>query len=152
MNLFKKLGLERFPKDPFPPEDVWLKRIKSKINGVVRIHKAVLSVTSNELKAAITLEYFTEESHKYKENKHFLKIDLEFLKNFKGNKIITKLLRSALDAVGYNELISIIESCSTFPRVWEFWEKLGAKASHEEGVNRVYLEYCFQGFVIIFHN
>lgn len=135
-----KLHIEKNPKDPFPEKEILLKRMKVEDKKEIRIWKAVLSDKKDEMVARLILLYYNEGHYKFKENKHLLKVDIDFLKEVKGDEIVEKLLLTALETIKNNKLLTIIESCSTFQRVWEFWEKLGSKRSHEEGVNRLYID------------
>jgi len=86
------------------------------------------------------MKSYTEESYKYEKNKHIAELEINFLKEYKESEAVKKLLLAALEVLKQNTMITIIETGSTFLRVWDFWEKLGAELAHEEGVNRLYLD------------
>ncbi len=139
-DFFDKLQLEQSPKDHLTPKNVQLQRIKVERAGEVRIRKAVLLEKSDEIIAYLYILYFTEESHEFEKNKHIVYTSNNVLKEFKESDVEKKLLQAILEEIKHNKTITILETCSTFQRTWEFWEKIGAEFTLEEGVNRLYLD------------
>ncbi|MCG3221649.1 MAG: GNAT family N-acetyltransferase [Candidatus Heimdallarchaeota archaeon] len=140
VDFFDKLQKEQSPKDPLTPRDIQLKRIKAERAGEVRVRKALFFEKRNIIVANLYMLYFTEESHEFEKNKHILYMNLNVLREFKKSEVEKELLFEALEITKQNKLITIIESCTTFQRGWEFLEKIGAEFTLEEGVNRLYLD------------
>ncbi len=140
LDFFDKLEMEQSPKDPLTPKDIQLQRMRGEMDGEVKIRKAILLERSDEIIANLALLYFAEESFEFEKNKHFVYLDINILKEFKESEAVRNLLITFVEVIKQNKLITVLESCSAFPRVWEFWEKIGAKLTTEEGRNRLYLD------------
>jgi len=140
MDYTDKLHLEHAPKDPLPPKDLHLQRMKVERAGEVNIRKAVLFERDDEIVAAFHMKYYTEESFEFEKNKHIVDIYISFLKEYKENEILKELLIIALEVLKQNKHINTIETWTDFPRSWDFWEKLGAEVVHEEAVSRLYFD------------
>lgn len=140
VDFFDKLQLEKSPRDPLQPKDIQILRMKAERSGEVRKRKVTLSDESGEIISNFYMLIFTEESHEFEKNKHIAYIDFNILKDFDESEILDIMLIEALEEVKKYDYITTIESCSTFPRIWKFLEKIGAEFTLEEGVNRLYIE------------
>ena len=140
VDFFNKLQKEHSPKDPLTPKNVQLQRIKTERAGEVRVRKAVFFEKRNIIVGNLYMLYFTEESHEFEKNKHILYTNINVPKEFKDSEVEKELFPAVLEILKKNKQITILETCTTFQRGWEFWEKIGAEFTLEEGVNRLYLD------------
>ena len=139
-DFFDKLQIEQSPRDPLTHKNIQLQRIRVNFPGEVKIRKAVHFEENDEIIARLFVSYFSKESHEYEKNKDKAYLQIDVLKEFKESGVVQQLTQTALEIIKQNKLITILDTCSTFQRIWEFWEKIGAEITLEEGRSRLYLD------------
>ena len=132
--------LEQNPKDPISNKDKRLQQLRDKVEGQKRIHHIVIKEETQEVIAAIRLEYLTDKSNDFEKNKHILGVELSFLDEYGENVILQELVSKCGRLKKEIVHLTTIETWSTLERVWKFWENLGATYAHEELIIRLYLD------------